>query len=485
MVRRIRRASLVLLALCAASWRASAREPAAAGHRGEIDHLKIATDFADCMLRYGRDRYGEVHSPLFAVLLTRAAEPRIGPHPRFADPGRRGNYPDFNRFDYNRLLNYPRGLGSEGPHKVTLYGCDPYEDRALYETLRELSRITGEPRYRRAADEALEWWFRHTQGPTGLYPWGEHLGWDFEHECPTYFRGPSKFLYGACYHEVKDTVPFLDVLARIPAAAPGRRTPLERYALGIWKAHFWDKGRAYYDRHGDYTGHDDRQGCANGFPAHLGAYLRVWAWAWVHSRDHTFKAEMESILHRVLDMAVSRSEKYGFFPFTFEPDLKGRDPGAKPPGQSIRLAGHALEVAAQLGKGLPDVQAKLARLAELHGLNRPGPRPGGIPGTGPRAVVRDLSGSREPEPYAKTILANLDLYRQHGDRAFLDLARTYAKAAHGRFCDDRCPLPKARVDSDQARTAQGKRFPDYYFRGARLMKAFALLGEALHETGQR
>lgn len=50
---------------------------------GEMDYLKAATDFADCMLAYGRDRYGTVHSPLFAVLLTRVREPTIGPQPFF------------------------------------------------------------------------------------------------------------------------------------------------------------------------------------------------------------------------------------------------------------------------------------------------------------------------------------------------------------------------------------------------------------------
>ena len=52
----------------------------------DVDYLKVATKFADCMLKYGRDRYGKVHSPLFAVLLTREAEPRIGPQPYFDRP---------------------------------------------------------------------------------------------------------------------------------------------------------------------------------------------------------------------------------------------------------------------------------------------------------------------------------------------------------------------------------------------------------------
>ena len=52
----------------------------------KIDFLKAATDFADCMIVHGRDRYGKVHSPLFAVLLMRRARPTIGPQPHFKRP---------------------------------------------------------------------------------------------------------------------------------------------------------------------------------------------------------------------------------------------------------------------------------------------------------------------------------------------------------------------------------------------------------------
>ena len=66
--------------------------PPAAGERHEtapsVDWLKAATDFADCMIRHGRDRYGKVHSPLLAKALTQEREPRLVPYPLFADSAR-------------------------------------------------------------------------------------------------------------------------------------------------------------------------------------------------------------------------------------------------------------------------------------------------------------------------------------------------------------------------------------------------------------
>ncbi len=444
---------------------------------GPVDFLGRATDFADCMIRFGRDRYGKVHSPLFANALTREPEPRTTPYPIFAEPDREAksmNTP-FRRFDFNRVLNYPAGLGEEGPHKVTVYGCDPLEDRDLYDALFEITRVTGDAKYRAEAEKALDWWFRHTQGPAGLYPWGEHLGWDFEHEGPTFFAGPCRHLYAACYHEIKDEIPFLDHLLRLPAEKTGDLTPAEKYALGIWNAHFWDKEKAYYCRHGDYTGEDDRKGSDAGFPAHLGAYLHVWSAVYLGSSNADFRRTMDGVFDRVLDMAVSRTEKYGFFPFTFEPELKGKAPKKEVPGQSLRLARHAREVGRRLEEANPRAAAKLARLAELH-LGPERPAPPGTPRPEPR--VRDLSDSDRPNDYADEILAQLAAYRQYGDEAYLKAAETAGRLAVVHFCDGKCPLPKARIGSDRFRTAQGEPFPDFTFRGARLMRAFALLGEA-------
>jgi hypothetical protein len=465
---------------------------------GEIDYLKAAVDFAECMIRHGRDRYGKVHSPLFAVLLTRQAEPSIGPHPYFDRPTpydvSNMNTP-FRKYNFNRCLNYPGGLGGEGPHKVTVFGCDVYEDRDLYETLFDLSRISGQARYRAEAEKALRWWFTNTMGPAGLYPWGEHLGWDFDYECPTYFQGPSRQLYAACYHEIKDQVPFLDILAAIPAPKAGEATYLERYALGVWSAHYWDPQRAIYCRHGDYTGQDKRTGSYEGFPAHQGAHLRLWAAAYLHARNAEVKAKMEHILHKVLDVQIARARKFGFVPFTFEPDYKGKDPGKTAPGQSLRLAHHAAELSVRMRGANGTIAAKLQELARLHLGEQKLPqamenlrmyRATGDSaylqaerdaGEKPDAQVADLSKADTPDPHAREIIRRLQWYRMYKDPAYLAAAEQQARLAYVQFLDAACPLPKA-YSGPPRKTVEGKPFPDFYFRGAKLMHAFALLGEA-------
>ena len=462
---------------------------------GRIDYLKATVDFADCMLRYGRDRYGTVHSPLFAVLLTREAKPRIGPYPLFADPERVGNYPVYNRFDFNKCLNYPGGLGGEGPHKVTVYGCDPYEDRHLYTLLIDLSRVTGNPRYKAEAEKALTWWFQNTLGPADLYPWGEHLGWDFEHECPTYFKGPSRLLYGACYHEIKDVVPFLDILTRIPGDPP----PLERYALGVWKAHYWDQERAIYCRHGDYTGQDTRRGSTEGYPAHQGAHLRLWVHAYLSTKTPAVRRQLAQILHKVLDVQIARATTYGFIPFTFDADTKGKTPQKS--GQSDRLAYHAAETSVPMCVGDTAIARKLAELARLllgeerykqaeKNMKRyvatgdSGYLQGGYDlSKRPPAEAKDLSKANSPTPHAREIIRMLEWHRRTCDAAYLKAAEQQARLAYVRFMDNACPLPKA--TETPRKTVEGKPFPDFYFRGAQLMHAFARLGEAMRPQPAR
>ncbi len=456
------------------------------------NYLKAATDFAECMIEHGRDRYGEVHSPLFAVLLTRDDPPEIGPYPIFDDPPKyewqKEVKSSFRNFNYNRCLNYPSGLGGEGPHKITMYGCDVYEDQALYEMLIYLTRITGNPTFKSEAEKALNWWFRNTLGPADLYPWGEHLGWDFEHECPTYFKGPSKRLYAACYHEIKDRVPFIEVLAALPASTPGEKTPLEKYALGVWNAHYWDKERAIYCRHGDYTGQDNREGSPSGFPAHQGAHLRLWLKTYVASSDPIIKRHMLEILTQVLDVQIARAEKHGFIPFTFDPELHRTAP--RESDQSNRLARHAAELSSRFREQVPGVSAQLEKLGMLV-LGRDeylkatcATEESGSDDDGsarPPASIARLPGNESSEEHALEIIKRVEWFIEYNDPAYLRAAERQASIADSLFCDEKSPLPKA-FPGLPRKTVSGEPFPDFYFRGAKLMHAFAMLGEVL---GQR
>ena len=476
------------------------------------DFLGLARAFADAMLRHGRDRHGPQASPLFSRSLTREAEPQLTPYPLYADHSPQDKETlarlyasrrltgfavnPYNRFNYDRVQNYPKGLGAEGPHKTTVYGADPFEDRALYTLLFELGTVTRDARYAAAAAESLTWWYRHTQRPGGLYPWGEHAGWDLVHECPTYYAGPSQGFFEANYHEVRDFLLYPEQLAALPPPERFALTPLERYAVGIWQHHFWDKQKAWFNRHADIDGVVNQIGDGLGFPAHLGYYLRLWAAALEQTKNPSVRTELTVAFHRTLNMAISRTEKHGFFPFSFEVEMRGAPPGTEASTQSIRLAHHAFAIGDQLETVAPDLAAKLRRLAQLHLKEQPDDvtrrnlrlaaasgNVGFIAGkkmTPPErvAALRDFSGDAVSDGIAQEIADCVVFYNETKRPEYLRAATEYARIARELFCDEHSPLPRALRQEVSLRTTRGEAFPDFYFDGARLMRAFALLGSA-------
>lgn len=469
----------------------------------QSDFLERAKAFADCILRYGWDRYGPVKSPLFSNILTREPAPQTTPLPRFTElsPAELRQQEEsnarrlaeglpvtvFGRFNYNRILNYPKGLGRQGPHKVTLYGSDPIEDVDLYFALYELSAASGDDRYRAAADAALSWWYANTQQAGGLYPWGEHSGWDLVEDAPTYFQGPLREFFLANYHEVSRFPVFPELLAGLPAPPGHRLSPLERYALGIWQQHFWDKERAYFNRHADLNGVVSQIGQLGGYPAHLAYYWRIWALALTHGADRDCRNELTLAFHRTLQMALSRTRKYGFFPFDFSVDRENRPAGSVMPPQSRLLAHCAFELSEELAGSAPAIAAGLRELADLHLGSQPAEETRwnirlavetgdryflmGKPPPDPGRMI-DFSAEVLSEAIAQETINCLWFYRETGQREYLDLAGHYARIAWENFCDERSPLPRAFALGAPLRTPEGELFPDFYFRGATLMRAF-------------
>jgi hypothetical protein len=124
--------------------------------------LAIVRGYADTMLTHGRDVDGPARSPLFSTTLDRRAL---------------------------RLLDSVPPLAGERLEDRAVNAANPMHDENLYQVLYALTEITGERRYAAAADDALRWFFTHTQSPeTGLVAWGEHLGWDLKAGLPRAYR---------------------------------------------------------------------------------------------------------------------------------------------------------------------------------------------------------------------------------------------------------------------------------------------------------
>jgi hypothetical protein len=218
------------------------------------DALQIVRAYADAMIDHGRDVYGPTHSPLFASTLDRRTLrlPETEPPP----------------------------ISGIRSNDRTLTGGNPMLDLNLYQVLYALTKITGEPRYAAAADESLKWFFEHGQGPaTGLFAWGEHLGWDFNTEA---------VLAGRISHEFYRPWVLWDRSFELAPQA------CRKFALGLWEHQIADHQQGLYSRHARYAGHGPEKGSE--FPRHGGFYIATWAVAYQRTKDPALLRAIEVLL---------------------------------------------------------------------------------------------------------------------------------------------------------------------------------------------
>jgi len=496
------RAAVVGVAIAAVLTAAAATRGSEAAPTPGPDYLRRVRNFADCMILHGRDRYGNVHSPLFATSLLRQARPELVPYPEFAKDVK----PDGTVvWQFQATLNWGdvRSVGGEKAHKQTWVGADPLESAGLYRTLYGLSRLTGDPRYRAEADAALAWFFAHTQSrATGLFPWGEHLGWDFRYECPSYEKGPMQGLYAFQYEEASEPYDFcFDALFAAPAAEAGGPTPGERFARGLWATHVWDKEKGWFCRHGDYYGRDDRRGSDAAFPKYLGRWFDLWSRACAASGRAEFRREVVGYIDVLVRGHTERSLRWGYMPFTLADVLT---PGGKPgdfEDQALEMGWGACRAARRLERDHPDLAARLRRLADIQfDYYEKHPRGAGVrrlrlvaEATGRPAfrdawrqtldsmTAADAAQHKNPGQSAAYILEMLHGHRQFSDPAYLAAAARAGSVAVRRFMDETCPLPKCAAGPLLGPRGPVEPFYHAHLGSDDLMEALLALAEATKE----
>ena len=485
--------------------------------QSSADYIKIVKAYADEMIKNGQDRYGEVSSPLFATALRRDTVTLL-PYPEFQSRGTEST--PGNRWVFeSSFLNIPmlgakrNGSGDNGvhgmekPHKQILSGDNPIDNLGLYIALYTLSDIVADGKYRNAALQSLRWFYLNTQGPSGLYPWGEHMGWDFRYDYVTYhikgyedfminpYRGkqqePITEMYQSWQHEPRGMYtewdPFLQILAELPAKEGEFYKPIEKYALGIWEEHFFDKENGLYNRHGDYFGQKRGiEGTYGGdlmFTKYTGYFISTWSLALQYSDNSEFQKQITVCVEKLINANKRLHEKYGYRPallngegydtrqclqMAYQMIKAGQRIEAKYPelGKSAIEYGYA-EVeyfCNYIGSDINKYESKDAetlyhayvttkdvRLLEIF-----------------RQVVDYILEKRQDRIYynagqaAKDIECLLNAYKLFGEKRYLDEADKYARLAVELYINADSPLPKC-VPADSLTTIDGKIWKTYYY----------------------
>jgi len=253
-----------------------------AGHR---DRLGVVRAYADCLLAKGRDRYGSVHSPLFAEALDRETLDILsGGRLRQAEAIWRDQW----------------GLR---PHDRMLGGANPQHCQNLFQILYALTAITGEQEYAKEADRSLRWFLEHCQSSkTGLFYWGEHAGWDLGHD------KPGDYASGNTHEFFRPWVLWDRCWKLSPDAC-------RRFALGLWEHQVADHETGDYSRHASIDRHGPGRGSP--YPRHGGFYVLTWAKAYQHTGDAVFIEAIRTVVDGLErdsqggGMVVSRDRKSG------------------------------------------------------------------------------------------------------------------------------------------------------------------------------
>jgi len=172
---------------------------------GDLRRLQAVMRFADQVLKQGRDQWSGENTPLFAD-----------------------------------------GLDlSTGRPVVWKFGGEEFilsnlaSQQNLLRTLVSLSRLTGEEKYRAAAEETVHYHFDHLASPCGLLRWGGHQFIDLRTLQPV--GG-----FDVNCHEFKNSLPYYAFLHEVNPEATAR------LIRAVWDAHITDWSILNMNRHGEY-----------------------------------------------------------------------------------------------------------------------------------------------------------------------------------------------------------------------------------------
>ncbi len=408
-------------------------------YAGTNDLLHVVRRYADTMIERGRDTYGPKKSGLFLSALDRTTLSPLTVRP--AAPGgiRRGDRP--------------------GRAWSAMNGANLHLDQNLLRILYTLTELTGDPRYAKAADHELTWFFQNTMSPkTSLLPWGEHLSWDTILDIP--ISGGDEMM-----HEfARPWVLWDRCFTLVPE-------PSRKFALGLWEHQIANHKTGGFDRHAPYFEHGPVDG--KDFARHAGFYIGTWCYAWKYTTNQVFLDAIEALLAR---FERKRRQKDGSELATIGPLECALAAEMVPDPLAARLRTFAQKEDALI---VPDLQKQLSAKTSSSPLWQSGYSAGTLASSAmfclarfeqtAEPAYRDLlvryadrylnSRPEEdvdawPQSFSHVISAQVAAYRLTKNSPYLQQAQTFARMAVEIFWQDR-PLPRASMQTGHYETITG------------------------------
>ena len=169
-------------------------------------YLDAVRQFADNVLKCGRDTYGPKHTPLFVDGLNIHTHEPV----KWIDP-------DGSKWILSNLAS----------------------QQNLFRTLDGLSKITGDPKYREAATEAIEYAFENLRHPNGLFYWGHTTAYDAGADDISY----RSTIPGGGTHAIKLDYPYYELMWKV------NPKETKKSIEAFWSAHIIDWSNLDFDRY--------------------------------------------------------------------------------------------------------------------------------------------------------------------------------------------------------------------------------------------
>ena len=170
-------------------------------------YLSAVREFADNVLKHGRDTYGPKHTPLFVDGL------------------------NIHTHEPVKWIS-PKGDYSTATDTEEWILCNFASQQTLMRTLDGLSQITGDSTYRDAAMRAMRYAFEHLQAPNGLLYWGHETAYDALEDRVRGGRG----------HTLKLHYPYYELMWTVDPNAT------KKFIEAYWSAHILDWSNLDMDR---------------------------------------------------------------------------------------------------------------------------------------------------------------------------------------------------------------------------------------------
>jgi len=163
-------------------------------------YLDAVQEFGDNALKYGRDTYGPKHTPLFVDGLNIHTHEPV-----------KWIAPNGDRWILSNLAS----------------------QQNLFRTLDALTTITGDPKYKQAAVDAMKYSFENLRTPNGLLYWGGHSAYDAAADKPC----------GRDVHELKEFYPYYELMWEVDPHAT------RQFIEAFWSGHVLDWSNLDFNRH--------------------------------------------------------------------------------------------------------------------------------------------------------------------------------------------------------------------------------------------